>query len=415
MMRPAFLATWRGLPSSVYTLLIVRIVESSGSFVQPFLALLLSQSLGFTTAQTGLFLTLNSIAMVPGSLWGGRLVDRWGRKRVLMVSRLAAAAFLVPCALLEGNLAVAFLLVAASVASSFGFSAVPAMVTDLTPAPRRQDAFSLLYLGHNLGFALGTTVAGFLFTHARAWLFWGETLMIGLSVALVLFQTSETKPPADAQADGTEAAHSGGLFSALGSRPLLLAFAGLMALVWLAYSQIWFGTPLWLTEVHGAQGGPPLYGLLMAATAVMVLVVTPLLSRLAQGRSPALTIGLGAVLMGLGFLGFLGALWVPVLFFAGLVLTVGEVLWATGAPAYVANHSPVTHRGRFQSALNVIQNSGSMAGPWLGGLASGAWGLGVLWPLALVVMLVAAGGLVVLHRRERRDDSPSGPKPDVLD
>lgn len=410
-MRPAFLATWSGLPSSVYTLLVVRIVESSGSFVQPFLALLLSQSLGFTTAQTGLFLTLNSVAMVPGSLWGGRLVDHWGRKRVLMVSRLASAAFLVPCALLEGNLVVAFLLVGASVAASFGFSAVPAMVTDLTPAPRRQDAFSLLYLGHNLGFALGTTVAGFLFTHAREWLFWGETLMIGASVALVLFQITETKPSSETPAEGTEAAHAGGLFSALGSRPLLLAFAGLMALVWLAYSQVWFGAPLWLTEVHGALEGPPLYGLLMAATAVMVLVVTPPLSRLARGRSPALTIGLGAVLMGLGFVGLLGAAWVPLLFFAGLVLTVGEVLWATGAPAYVANHSPVTHRGRFQSALNVIQNSGSMAGPWLGGVASGAWGLVVLWPLTLVVMLVAALGLVVLHRRETKTPNPQDEAP----
>lgn len=378
-------------------------VQSSGSFVQPFLALLLTLSLGFTPAQTGLFLTLNSLAMIPGSLWGGRMVDRWGRKRVLVWSRLVSAAFLIPCALLEGHGAVAFLLVASSLVASLGYPALPAIITDSTPTPRRQDAFSLLYLGHNLGFALGTTVAGFLFAHARAWLFWGEALMIGTTVLLVAWKIPETcpRPEEQEEATGSEAAHDGGLWSALATRPGLLIFSGMLALIWLAYSQVWFGLPLWINHLRGPVDGPPLYGLLMAFTAVVVLVVTPVLSRMAAGRSPLNTIALGAVLIGGGFLAFGLADLSPVLFAAGFVLTVGEVLWATGAPAYLANHSPVTHRGRFQSVLNALQNSGSMAGPWLGGIASGLWGLAVLWPLALVINLLAALGLVLLGRKEK--------------
>jgi MFS family permease len=403
-MRRDLLASWKGLPRSIYTLLAVQVVQSTGSFVQPFLALLLSQNLGFTPAQTGLFLTLNSLAMVPGNLWGGRLVDHWGRKKLLMTSRTLAAACLVPCALLSGNLALAFLLVASSVFASFGFSAPPAMVTDLTPAARRQDAFSLLYLGHNLGFALGTTVAGFLFAQARNWLFWGEALMVLLTVVLLALFVPETKPSAQtaAEAEGTEVAHEGGLWKALAERPRLLAFCGLMALVWLAYSQLWFGLPLYLSEVHGPQAGPPLYGLVMAFTAVVVLVITPLLSRLASGKSPALTIAVGTVFMGLGLFLVVGAAFPPLLFVAGIVLTVGEVLWATGAPTYIANHSPVTHRGRFNSVLNALQGVGSTTGPWLGGMASGAWGLVVLWPLGLAVNLLAGLGLLVLHRKERK-------------
>ena len=400
---PRFLETWRDLPPTVYTLLILQVVQSSGSFVQPFLALLLTQNLGFDPAQTGLFLTLNSLAMIPGTLWGGRLVDKWGRKKLLMVSRTLAALCLAPCAFLSGNMALALLLVASSVFASFGFSAPPAMVTDLTPAARRQDAFSLLYLGHNLGFALGTTIAGFLFAHARAWLFWGETLMILFTVALLAFFIPETKPAKEDEdtAQGHEEAHAGGLFTALYSRPFLLAFCGLMALVWLAYSQIWFGLPLFVNQVHGSQAGPPLYGMVMAFTAVIVVLVTPAVSRLASGRNPALTIAAGTVLLGLGFFLFSWAGLVPLLFFAGFVLTLGEILWATGAPAYIANHSPVTHRGRFNSVLNALQHSGSMAGPWLGGLAAGVWGLAILWPLALAINLLAGLGLLVLYKKEK--------------
>lgn len=403
MPRP-FLETWRGLPPTIYTLWIVQVVQSSGSFIQPFLALLLTQSLGFTAAQTGLFLTLNSLAMIPGTLWGGRLVDRFGRKRVLILSRVLSAACLAPCALVDGQMILAYLLVGSSVLASFGYPAIPAIVADQTPVARRQDAFSLLYLGHNLGFAIGTTVAGFLFAHARTWLFWGETVMILVTVSLATFLIPETKPSSqdEEEAQGNERALAGGLWSALGTRPLLLVFCGLLALIWLAYCQTWFGLPLWLNQVHGPEAGPPLYGVVMAFTAVVVVVVTPGLSRASARRSPALIIALGAVLMGAGFLGFLGASSVPVLWAAAAVLTVGEVLWATGAPAYVANHSPVTHRGRFQSMLNALQNTGSMAGPWLGGLAAEVWGLAVLWPLALTINLLAALGLTALDRREKR-------------
>lgn len=406
-------SVWRGLPRPLYTLLIVQIVQSSGSFVQPFLALLLTRSLGFDTAETGLFLTLNSLAMIPGSLWGGRLVDRWGRKRVLMAARVLAAACLAPCALLDGHLVLAFLLAASSTFASFGFPAIPAMVTDIVPAPRRQDAFSLLYLGHNLGFALGTTIAGFLFSHARAWLFWGETLTILVTVGLLAFLVTETKPARreEESAQGTEVAHQGSLWSALAARPQLLFFSLMMALIWLAYSQIWFGTPLWLDHVHGAEAGPPLYGVVMAFTAIVVLVVTPLVTRWSSGRPPALVIAVGTLLLGTGFLLFLWAGWVPLLFFAGFVLTVGEVLWATGAPAYMANHSPVTHRGRFNSMLTTVQGTGSMAGPWLGGLASGLWGLGVLWPLAFAVNLAAGLGLGFLFFRARPREKEDRPNP----
>lgn len=400
------LSAWKGLPPTVYTLLVVQIVQSSGGFVQPFLALLLSRSLGFDTAQTGLFLTLNSLAMIPGSLWGGRMVDQWGRKRVLLISRILSAACLAPCALLDGQIALAYLLVGSSVFASFGFPAIPAMVTDLTPAIRRQDAFSLLYLGHNVGFALGTMVAGLLFAQAREWLFWGETLMILVTVGLLAALVPETKPNdhEEKAAEGSEEAFSGGLWTALSQRPALLVFSGLIALIWLAYSQVWFGAPLWLDFVLGPEAGPPLYGMLMAFTAVVVVVITPLVTKFLAGKPPALVIVVGTVFMGVGFLLFLGAPWVPVLLFAGFVLTVGEVLWATGAPAYMANHSPVTHRGRFNAVLNAFQSSGSMAGPWLGGIASGLWGLAVLWPLALVINLAAGAGLLGLHRAETRDE-----------
>ena len=51
-----------------------------------------------------------------------------------------------------------------------------ALLTDITRPEERSAAFSLLYLGINIGVAAGPILAGFLFNNYRRWIFWGDGL-----------------------------------------------------------------------------------------------------------------------------------------------------------------------------------------------------------------------------------------------
>ena len=51
------------------------------------------------------------------------------------------------------------------------------MMTDVTTTANRQSGMALNYLGHNLGYAVGPIIGGFLFYRATQWLFIGNAAM----------------------------------------------------------------------------------------------------------------------------------------------------------------------------------------------------------------------------------------------
>jgi len=136
-------------------------------------------------------------------LLGGRLADRYGRKIVAVGAQLLAASVYIPCGLLTrggfsaGNIAatlVPLLVLVNVIFDGFADPARMAMHTDLTTTENRQAAFSLNYLGHNLGFAIGPLIAGFLFNAAPEWLFWGNAIAVAVATTLVALFVPETKP-----------------------------------------------------------------------------------------------------------------------------------------------------------------------------------------------------------------------------
>ena len=109
---PNMFAMYRGLPKPVYALFLATVVNGVGIFVFPFLALFLTERLGWPTLRAGNFMMLATTAYVPGTLIGGRLADRVGRKKVMLVSQALAGLAFVPCGFLGASNAVPWLVLA---------------------------------------------------------------------------------------------------------------------------------------------------------------------------------------------------------------------------------------------------------------------------------------------------------------
>ena len=260
---------YAGLPRPVYALFVATVVNGAGIFVFPFLTLFLTKKLGMDVREAGRIMLLTSLAYLPGAVLGGKIADARGRKALAIGAQALAALCYLPCGLfalrpelglgleflgLSGRLGARELVPALVLVNVLfdGFSdpARSSMHTDLTTPENRQAAFSLNYLGHNLGFAVGPLVAGFLFNAAPAWLFWGNALAAFAACAVVLFAVPETKPDAEAlraslaNEGSTERAHEGGLLSAIRSRPRLIAFVLLNSCLGFVYAQHRFALPL---------------------------------------------------------------------------------------------------------------------------------------------------------------------------
>ncbi len=282
-----------------------------------------------------------------------------------------------------------------------------AVLTDLTRPEQRKAAFSLLYLSHNIGFAVGPMIAGFLFNRYLAWIFLGDAITTGVAVVLIGLFVKESAPTdvqiarSLAQDHGLERAERGSLLKVLLRRPFLLAFMLLNIAFSFVYSQTSFSLPIHLAALFG-DGGPQAFGSLMSFNAVVVIVFTTLVIHVTRRTSPALTVALAGLFFAAGF-GLIGSLHsLSLLLLSTLLWTIGEILQATNAGAYVANHSPITHRGRFNAVAPIIMWSGFGFGPPLSAQFIERFTLNRIWPLCAVLSLLASGLLLLLHLLERR-------------
>ena len=265
---------YRGLPRPVYVLFVARIINRMGDFVAMFLALFLTRYLGMTSARAGAVITLVILASVAGGLAGGRLSDMRGRKKILLGAMVSSALFLGA----GGFTTHRVLLPALLVLSQFFLGAMrpvnTALLVDSVETEDRQRAFSLLYLGINLGVAVGPLLAGFLFANYRSWIFWGDALTTLFAAVLVMRWVPETRGEERRAPGLREQEVAGSSFRAFFGRPLLVAYALCILGNNFVYGQHSFTLPLLLQELF-SQAGARYYGILMSANAVAVLLFTP--------------------------------------------------------------------------------------------------------------------------------------------
>lgn len=399
-------AVYRGLPSPLYVLFIATVINSAGMFVFPFLTLYLTGKLGLSQGETGTFLMLVSLAYIPSNYVGGKIADRFGRKKLMVISQIISGLLYIPCGFPGIGRAVRWFILASVVFDGLTDPARTAMMTDMTTPENRRPAFSLAYLGHNLGFAIGMIIAGFLFEHATSWMFWGNAIAILLAVTLVMLKVPETKPSreqieASYGSGASDEAHRGNLLQALVSRPYLIVFTLLTGLYGFVYAQHRFALPLQTKAFFGASGAV-IYGTLMTLNASMVIVLSTPIMTLTQRWKPINAVAFAGILFALGF-GLVGlAPSVPLMYLTTALWTLGEIVNATNEGTYVANHTPISHRGRFNAILPLLGGLGWTISPQAIGVFSDTFGLRTVWPVLGGIALIAAGGIWYLGVHETR-------------
>lgn len=267
------------------------------------------------------------------------------------------------------SLTVPYLLLAASFFSSAAQPASAAMIADLSVKNNRQGAFSLLYLGTNIGFAVGPLIAGFLYKSHLPFLFIGDAITTIVSVIVIFLNVPETKPEYDMDeeimSDDYERAEEGSALSALVKRPQILAFGIISMLLSFTYSQVHFSLPLYSNFIFGIDNGAKIFGMLMSTNGIIVVLMTIFIIGNTKKFDASFNVALSAVFwgVGLGMLYFVSTL--KMMLLSTVLWTIGEILNVTNVGVYIANNSPKSHRARFNSLYNIISGTGQAFGPMI--------------------------------------------------
>jgi len=404
---PKMLNQYTKLPKSLYILFFARMVNSMGAFVYPFLTIYLTKTLSMDEGEAGYLVMLAIAAHAPGLLIGGRLADWLGRKKILLMFQSLAAICFIPCAFLNNPFLISRLLILSAFFHGAAQPASTAMTTDLTNPNNRKTAFSLLYLGNNIGFAVGPLIAGFLYNNYLIWIFLGDAATTFVSLTLVCLFVKETLPSKKKMEESYqlennyEKAEKGNVWQVLWKRPKLLLFTLISLIYSFVYAQTTFSIPLQVVELFGDKG-PEIFGVIMTTNALAVSCLTIIIISFTHKIVPVLNVALAGILYAIGFgtIFFISSL--PWLLFSTVIWSMGEILVTTNTNVYIANHTPISHRGRFNAVIPVIMGAGFALGPLISGDYIGKMGIRNIWPVTCFLSIVAAVSMYFLYLSENK-------------
>ncbi len=395
---------YRGLRREVYVLFFGRIVTNLGSMVWPVMTLILSQKLGLSASEISLYMLGSSILMLPASLVGGKLADRFNKKRLIVICDIVSILCFLASAAVPLGLVTVILFVTASVFQSVEYPSYDALFADLSTTKDRERAYSLDYLGGNLGLVLSPTIAGLLFKDYLWLSFLISGISIALSTVLIAVLVKDITPVEDEseEAEYQESKEGASIFRVLKENPLLLLFLVTGALYYGAYGQYNFIMPLDMAAVHGDDGAV-IFGTVSSLNCILVVLFTPIITKVFSKVRDTGKILVGRLLVLGGYLIFLLLLgFIPGYYIAMLVFTWGEIFTTISEGPYMTTRIPASHRGRFNGLMSVVCTVIIGAIDLSVGQLYDRQGPTWTWILILGITLLSAALAVVLIFRDRK-------------
>jgi len=393
-------ADYRGFDRAVYALVGARLVNVLGSgIVYPFATLYFHLELGMALSLVGAGLLANSVATAAGTLVGGMLADRYGRKPVLVGSMASSAVTLAAYALVTTVPAFVAVATAAGFTTGLYAPASQAMIADLTPSARREQAFGLLKVASNAGFGTGFVAGGLLYGVAHAAVFVVDGTTSGVVAALLVVLLPRAEGGMRATASPRETLRRWGRAV---TRRRLAALALLNVGFAVLYAQMQATVPVMATETLGLSSEQigTLYVLNPLVVVLFQLPVVSWVSGWRRTRGLVCSTGFWAA----SYLAVSAAYDVPRLAGVGLVgaflvlRTVGELLHSPLVTALASDVASAETRGSQLSLLEVAKRVGFGVGPVVGGAFFDYGFEWLLWPAMVGLAAVVAVGLLALER-----------------
>ncbi|WP_066504759.1 MFS transporter [Abyssisolibacter fermentans] len=363
---------YKGLPKEVYIIALLRLINAMRVWMNSFLAIKLNSIFTMNNILLGKdFLTCSGtgilgLVCILFILLGGKLTDTVGRKKIIIIFDLLVALSYLISGFMKSSMAMLYIISLASVFISIAQPAHDALIADITTPKNRTGAYSLLYLGKNIGLAVGPLVGMLLFRKSIKFLFIANAVISLVTTCIILIFIKDTFKISKNEELGEdrklEQHVKGSVLKVLVSRPILIYFSLIMAGYFFVYSQWSFLIPQY-TEANFANEGAKLYCYLASFNGVIVIIFTAVITAMLSKVKNIRKIVYGGLLyaVGIGLLGFYSTK--AGFFIAAFIFSIGEITVMISSVPFIVNHTPASHRGRISAVLPLITGFGYGLGP----------------------------------------------------
>ncbi len=385
----------------VWVMAAVQLVMATGfSICIPFLALYLYQDRGLSMTLVGLIILGAGLCSAVTQAFGGALSDRFGRRPILIMASSISIFLYSGLAVLIGISAPVWAIAIAYVAGramlTIARPVISAMVADFTSKEKLTEAYGILRIGGNLGWAFGPALGGYLASFLPyGWLFGIAALTCAVVFLIVFFFVHDSSH---------WVSRSAGLRDVLppAEDRIFLAFIGLSVLLFIAMGQMASTLSIFTVDMLGFSKAQ--FGLLLTLNGLIVIFfqypMTVALRRVAKFRA----LILGSLLYVFGYLSLGWTTQFGWALVAMAVVTGGEIIHAPVSLSVIGELSPEDQRGRYMGLFGLSQTIGIAVGPLVGGLLLDAFPLNpeLVWAPIASIALIAALGYYWWARRFRQ-------------
>jgi len=378
----------------------------------PFITVYFGEAMGNHIA--GILMTVPPLFSLIGSLLGGALADRLGRRPVMLLGAAIQMLMFALFAVSPSHWIDYLAFIGLGLGGAIYRPASSAMVADLVPEQHRRQIFATFTTANNIGAVLGPALGAIFFFHYRQELLWTCTSILLLYVIAIFIMVHETKPhDVNSSEDSVTVTQMfkeqwkgyGIIFR--DKVFLIYTLAGIFALVPIMQLDLYL--PVYVINHVPAQAlftgkseslvlsGTEIYGWLVGFNGLLfVLFILPVTNWFHHWKERNVFI-LSSLLSGVGtfLVGLNTNIWF--LFVVTIIFTFGEMVRSPVTQSFISRYAPEHARGQYMGADSLQVTIGRFLAPLTVFLSSWVPPMGI-FGIILVFACISIGLYIQLFR-----------------
>lgn len=375
----------------------IFISTAGAGMIGPFLIIYASEKLGLPISTVVTLITINAGTGLFSSFIAGTLADKVGRKIVMVVS--LAANGLIFLFMMQANTyaGFAFLMFLTGLVNPLYQVGADAMLADLIPQEKRNDAYAINRIMNNAGFAIGPAIGGFIASVSYNYAFIGAAAGMLTYSLLLIFFAHETL---DKSVDTALAKKPDGGYAQVFKDRGYLAFVLTLGGGLIAPGMLWVLLAVYAKTNFGMPENQ--FGWIPTTNAVMCVFVQYFISQITRRYKPlpVAAVGMFIYALGVGSVALMSNFWG--FWLSMVIMTFGELTLVPTASTYVANISPADLRGRYMSVYWLAWGISRSGAPMIGGWLNDNISPRAIWAGGLIIGLCSTIGLLLISRQQQR-------------
>lgn len=389
-------ATFNEYPRNFWVLISSLFIDRlGGALIFPFFSLYITDKFGVGMTEVGTLFAFYAVSSFIGSLIGGALTDRFGRRALMIFGLLSSATSALIMGLSKDFHTFFVLSVIVGAFADMGHPAGQAMVSDILPPEKRIEGFGILRVVANLAVTIGPAIGGLIASRSFFTLFIIDAVASTITAIIVYLTMPETKPERHADQPKESVFRTFAGYSVALKDGIFMVFLAVSAVSVLVYMQMNTTLSVYLRDVH--QITTQQFGYILSLNAAMVVIFQFWITRRISKYAPMLLMTFGTLFYMVGFAMYGFTATYPLFLLAMVIITIGEMIVSPTSTALVARLAPVDMRGRYMAVSGFSWIIPSAIGPLLAGLVMDNLDPRWVWYACGVLAAISALGFYFLH------------------